>query len=184
MRLWLLETFSFLAATGAIAVFAADFAFGMSLTWARYPLASIAFIWLSAVLLMLGSGRVWVCLPAEVAAVSLFLFVLDGFTPGPTWFLPVALPLTLLAGVILGLTLATVRMLNRSPFPTIATELMAAAVFVVGLELLLNKHLTDRWFVSWSAVTFACTLPLVLLLLYMRKRFKPMQAEIRKLLHF
>ena len=99
------------------------------------------------------------------------------------WFLPLALPLTLLAGTILALTLALARMLDLSPFPTIATAMSAAAVLAVGLELLLNRYLADRWFVSWSAVAFACTLPLVLLLFYLRKRFKPMQAEIRKRLH-
>jgi hypothetical protein len=180
MRRWLLEVFSILAATGAIVVFAADFAFGMSLTWARYPLASIAFSWLAAVLLILGSGRVWVSLPAEVAAASLYLLVLDGFTPGPAWFLPLALPLTLLAGAILALTLAIVRRLDLSPFVIVAIAMLAAAVFVVGLELLLNRYLAGRWFVSWSAATFVCTLPLVLLLLYLRKRFKPMQSEMRK----
>jgi hypothetical protein len=183
MRRWLLEVFTLLGVTGAIVVFAADFSFGMSLTWARFPLASIAFLWLAAVLLILGWGRVWVSLVAEVAAVGLFLFVLDGLTQGSAWFFPLALPLTLLAGTILALTLAIVRVLDLSPFPTIATAMSAAAVLVVGLELLLNRYLADRWFVSWSAVAFACTLPLVLLLFYLRKRFKPMQAEMRKRLH-
>ena len=183
LRYWLLEILSLLAATGAIVVFAADFASGMSLTWSRYPLASIAFLWISAVLLILGSGRVWMSLLAEVAAVGLFLYVLNGLTPGPSWFLPLALPLALLAGAILGLTLGIVRKWNLSLFGAIATALLAAAVFVVGLELILNRYLIDRWFVSWSATTFGCTLPLVFLLLYLRKRVQPKQAEIRKFLH-
>jgi len=183
MRRWFLEVFTLLAVTGAIVVFAADFSFGMLLTWARYPLAAIAFLWLAAVLLIRAWGRVWISLAAEVAAVSLFLFVLDGLTQGSAWFFPLALPLTLLAGTILALTLAIARILDLSPFPTIATAMSAAAVLVVGLELLLNRYLADRWFVSWSAVAFACTLPLVLLLFYLRKRFRPMQAEMRKRLH-
>jgi hypothetical protein len=174
MRRWLLEFMSLLAVTAAIVVFAADFAFGMSLTWARYPLAAIAFVWLATVLL------IRVSLASEVAAVSLFLFALDGFTQGSSWFFPVALPLTLLAGTILALTLAIVRMLDLSPFSIIATAVMGAAVFVVGLEMILNNHLAHRWFVSWSAAAFACTLPVVLLLFYLRRRFRPMQAEIRK----
>jgi len=183
LRYWLLEIISLLAATGAIVVFAADFASGMSLTWGRYPLASIAFLWTSAALLILGADRVWMSLLAEVAAVGLFLFVLDELTPGPAWFLPLALPLTLLTGTILALTLVIVRKRNLSLLASIATALLAAAVFVVGLELILNRYLTGRWFVSWSATTFGCTLPLVFLLLYLRKRVQPRQAEIRKFLH-
>ena len=183
LRRWLLEIFSLLAAMGAIVVFAADFASGMSLSWAHNPLASIAFLWLAVAVLILGSGRIWLILPAEVAAVSLFLFALDGFSQGRDWFLPLAFPVTLLAGTTLALTLALVRTLDLSPFVAIATAMSAAAVFVVGLELLLNRYLAGHWFVSWSAMAFACTLPLLLLLLYLRRRFKPRQAEIRKLLH-
>lgn len=183
MRRWVLEAFTLLAVTGAIVVFAADFAFGMSLTWARYPLAAIAFLWLAAAVLIVGSGRVWVSLPSEVVAAGLFLFVLDGLTPGSPWFFPLALPLTLLAGTILGLTLAIVRILKLSLFSTIAAVMLGAALSVVGLELILNRYLADRWSVSWSAAAFVCTLPLVLLLLYLRKRFKTMQTELRKRLH-
>ena len=56
-------------------------------------------------------------------------------------------------------------------------------MFVVGLELLLNRYLENRWFVSWSLVAFVCMLPLVLLLLYLRRWLRARQGEIRKLLH-
>lgn len=183
LRRWLLEVFTLLAATAALVVFAADFATGLSLTWARYPLAAIAFAWATTMLLMLGAGRLWLCLPAVTATICLLLFALDAFAPGPAWFFPLALPLTLLAGTILGLALAIVRILSLSPFAIIATAMLAAGLFVLGLELLLNRHFAGRLFVSWSAVAFACTLPLVVLLSYLRRRFKSRQEELRKLFH-
>jgi hypothetical protein len=183
MRRWLLEAISLLTATGAIVVVAVNLAFGMSLTWGRYPLAAIGFLWLATVLLLPSRRSVWASLVAEVAAASLFLFVLDWLTPGASWFLPLALPLTLLAGTILALTLVVVRRLDLSAFAIIGTAMLAAALFLLGLELFLNRHLVGRWFVSWSAATFTCTLPLVLLLFYLERRFKPMRAEIRKFLH-
>lgn len=183
IRRWLLEVISLLAMTGAVVVFAADFISGMSLTWARYPLASIAFLWLSAVWLTLWSCRVWLYLPAEIVTTGLYLYVLDRLTPGLAWFVPLALPVTLLTGVVLALSLAIIRRLRLSPFTTIATAVLAAGVFAVGLELLLNRYLDQRWFVSWSAVALVCTLPLVLLLLYLRKWFRLRRAEIQKLLH-
>jgi hypothetical protein len=183
MRRWLLEIFSLLAVTGSLVVLAADFAPDMSLSWAGYPLAGIAFLWLSTVLAMFCSSRTSIYLPAEIATTCLFLFVLDRLTPGPPWFLPLALPLTLLVGTVLAMTLTVVRKLRLSPFAATAAAMVAAGVFVLGLELLLNSYRDQRWFVSWSAVAFVCMLPLVLLLLYLRSWLRARRGEIRKLLH-
>ncbi len=183
IRRWLFEIVSLLAATGALVVCAADLAPDLSLSWARYPLASIGFVWLSVVLAVFCSHRTWIYVPAQVAVACLFLFALDQFSSGTGWFLPLALPVTLLSGTILTLTLTGVRRAGLSAVATIAVTMVAAGVFVAGLELLLNRHLDDRWIVSWSLVAFLCMLPLILLLLYLRRWLGARQGEIRKLLH-
>jgi hypothetical protein len=183
VRRWILEVLSLLAVTGAFVVLAADIAPDLLLSWARYPLVSIAFVWVSVVLAVFCSHRAWIYIPAQVAAACLFLFVLDRFTPGPTWFLPLAMPVTLLMGAILTLAIIVVRTAGLSAVATVAAAMVAAGLFVVGLELLLNSYLDHRWFVSWSAVAFVCVLPLVLLLLYLRRWLRARQGEIRKLLH-
>jgi hypothetical protein len=129
------------------------------------------------------SRRVWVFLPAEIAAVSLFLFALDRFTPGTPWFVPLAVPLTLLTGTILALALVIVRGRRLSPLAAVATVLLAAGVFLVGLDLFLNRYMAHRWSVGWSAVVFACLLPMIALLLFLRVWFGRRRAELRKLLH-
>jgi len=183
IRRWFLEILTLLAVTGASVVVVADLASGMSVTWSRYPLAGIAFGWFSAVLLMFCADRAWIFMPAQVGAACAFLFALDRFTLGLAWFLPVALPVTLLLAVILALMLVLVRKAKLSPFATLAACLVAAGVFVVGFELILNSFHHHRWFVSWSAVAFVCMLPLVLMLLYLRKWIGAREGEIRKLLH-
>ena len=44
-------------------------------------------------------------MPAQVAIACVFLFCLDRFSPGPTWFLPLAMPVTLLVGAVVALAL-------------------------------------------------------------------------------
>jgi hypothetical protein len=183
IRRWLLEVFSLFALTAALVVLAADYATGLSIDWARYPLVSIAFLWLSVILLILSSRHAWIFLPAEIVAAGLFLFILDQFTPRTTWFLPLAFPLTLLIGTLLALTLAVARGRRASPFAIIATVLLSGGVFVVGLDLFLNRYLGHRWFISWSGVVFACLLPVVALLLYLRTWLRRRQTELRKLFH-
>ncbi len=180
---WLLEIFSLFALTTALVVFAADFATDASVSWSWYPVFSIAFLWVSSVLLVFCSRRVWVFLPAEIAAVGLFLFGLDRFTPGTPWFVPLAVPLTLLTGTVLALVMAFVRKRRRSPFAAIAMVLLASGVFAVGLDLFLNRYLGQRWSVGWSAVVFACLLPVIVLLLFLRSWLGRRQAELRKVFH-
>ncbi len=72
---------------------------------------------------------------------------------------------------------------SRYPLIAIATVMVAAGAFLVGLELLLHSYLDQRWFISWSAVAVACMLPPLLLMLYLRGWFLARQLELRKLLH-
>ena len=183
IRRWVIELLSILALTGALVVLAVDLAADMSVSWALFPLAFIAFVWVSVTMGVLISRRTWVYLPAQTAAVCLFLYSLDGLTPGSDWFVPLALPVTLLTGTVLGLTLLAVRRLALSAFGSTIAAMAAAGVLAVGLELLINAHFHDSWTVSWSAVVFGCTLLLVVLAAYLRSWFRARQAELRKLLH-
>ncbi|MBN2587764.1 MAG: hypothetical protein JXA64_02660 [Candidatus Fermentibacteraceae bacterium] len=183
IRRWALEILSLIAATGAVVVLAIDLASDMSITWARYPLIFIALLWLSVHMAVLFSHRAWVYLPAQIAAVCLFLFLLDLFTPGPAWFVPLALPVILLTVTIPVLTLVTARKLVLSTFSSVIAAIVASGVLAVGLELLINSYFAHRWFLSWSAVTFGCMMLLVLLMFYLRRWFRVRREEIRKLLH-
>lgn len=180
---WVLEILSLFALTSALVVLAADFATGLAVTWSRYPVIGVAFLWVSSVLLICCSRRVWIFLPAEIAAVALFLFALDRFTPGTPWFVPLAGPLTLLTGTILALVLVVARRRRLSPSATTATVLLAAGVFMVGLDLFLNRSMAHRWTVGWSMVVCACLLPVIALVLLLRVWFGRRRAELRKLLH-
>ena len=183
VRGWVLELSTLLASTSAIVVLAIDFGFSGSITWSRYPLASMALLWLSTVLILLSAQRVWIYLPAQILAANLFLFLLDRFASGSAWFWPLALPLTLLLAVLLAAVLAIVHRLRPSPLGTVVIVMLAAGAFTVGLELLLHRYLDQRWFIRWSAVAVAGMLPVLLLMLYLRGWFHARRSELRKLLH-
>jgi len=100
-RLW--EIVSLFAGTGAAVVLVADFAYSMSVTWARYPLVSIAFLWAAASLLLFLRGRRPLLLLSGTAALAAFLLALDLLMPGRPWSLALALPLTVLAGAFTAL---------------------------------------------------------------------------------
>lgn len=183
VRRWLSELLAVMAVVVSVVVLVIDLATGNGLEWARYPLAGIWFLWLLAVVPLFLPGRPAAILVVESAAIAAMLAVLDRFTSGPSWFLPLALPTTMLAAATLGATIAFSRRPSRSPFAAIAAALLAAGVFVVGLELLLDRFHGGRAHLGWSLIALGSLLPLVLLLLYLRTWYRHRQAELQKLLH-
>jgi hypothetical protein len=183
VRRWLVELLTLLAVVGSAVVLVIDLATGRALDWAHYPLASIWFLWLATVAPQFLRGRSGAILTVEFATAAAYLAVLDRFTSGPTWFLPLALPMTVLAAALLAATLAFIRRPSRSPFAAIAAALLAAGALAVGVELLLNRFLDRGWHVAWSLVVLGCVLPLVAVLLYLRTWYRQRQDELRKLLH-
>ena len=81
------------------------------------------------------------------------------------------------------LILTIARSMKSSLFTMIAIILLTTSFFVVGLELLLNRFSAGRWSIAWSSVTFACAMPVAMISLYLRRRLRSRQEEIRKVLH-
>jgi len=175
-RLW--EILSLFAGTGAAVVLVADFAYSRTVTWARYPLLSISFLWAAASLLLFLRRRRLLLLLAGTAVLAAFLLALDLLMPGRPWSLGLALPLTVLAGAFTGLVSAVARAWRASFFAMLAVVLASAGLFVTGLEALVNLYFSGEFRLSWSLVVFGCIVPLVGLLLYVQKRRKqPWQLQ-------
>ena len=181
---WLWEILSLFALAGAAVVFTTDFAYGMAVSWSRYPLVSIGFLWLSATIVIVLRRHGFLLLLCETAALILFLFLLDLFTLGRPWFLMLALPVTLLASILLGATAAFARKLRLPLHFALAIGMVSIGVFLLALETILNQYLKDLPFVSWSLVAFGCILPLALLVFYFQSRLKGHHFGTRKILHW
>jgi len=180
VRRWLLEAVTLLAATGGIVVFATDFAYRMELSWSPYPLAAIAFLWVSAVVALTTSRRRLLWLALQTMALLFFLYAIDALAPGRPWLLQLALPAALLAVVLLALTVVAAR--RAPPLPAIALALLAAGLYLLGMELLLSRFASRRLYPGWSLVAFGCLLPVALVLLFLHRWLRH-HPEVRKLFH-
>ncbi len=180
-RLW--EIVSLFAGTGAAVVLVADFAYSKTVTWARYPLVTILFLWAAASLLLFLRRRRLLLLVAGTAVLAAFLLALDLLVPGRPWSPTLALPLTALAGAFAGLASAVERAWRARFFAMLAVVLASAGVFVAGLEALVNLYFAGAFRLSWSLVVCGCIVPLVGLLLYVQYRLKATRDDIRKIFH-
>ena len=181
LRLW--EIVSLLAGTSAVVVFIADFAYSTTVTWARYPLVSIIFLWAAGSLLLLLKRHRLLLLVAETVLVAIFLQALDLLLPREPWFLTLALPLTVLAGALIGGISAFVRALRPRVFAILAVVLVCAGLFLLGLETVISFYLSGAFRLSWSLLVFGCIAPLVGLALYIQYRLKVTSDDLGKIFH-
>ena len=181
LRLW--EIVSLFDATGAAVVLAADFAYSRAITWARFPLLSIVFLWMAATVLLFLRRRRLLLLIGETAALAVFLQALDLLLPGEPWFLTLALPLSVLVATLIGADYAAARALKPRVFAILAVVLASAGLFMLGLEAVINLEFSGAFRLSWSLVVFGCCVPLVGLLLYIQYRLKATRKDMRKIFH-
>lgn len=177
------EIFSLVLATAAAVVFAADITLSRAITWSVIPLLAVGFLWLTGSAVMLLGKRVQLILLSVTVSLLVLLALLDTVTPGGPWFLSLAFPITVLAGVLSSLMVLVARNVALSTLSMVALALVAAGLLLLTVEAALHWFLTDRVFVSWSLLAFACLLPPVLLLFYVQHRLRGSGPEIRKRFH-
>jgi hypothetical protein len=182
-KIWLFEMTSLVAFTAAIIIFAADFAFGFTVTWSLYPLLAIGFVYLVTAAIIAFVRVPGVLLAAETLIVAGFLLLLDLLIGQADWFLSIALPVTVLVALIVGIAGVVIAKLSLNALQVLAVVFLASGFFVVGLELILNYAINDQILVSWSLVAFACTLSLFFLILFINKRLRERHAEFKKIFH-
>lgn len=181
LRLW--EIVSLFAGSSAVVVFVADFVYSMTITWARYPLVAIIYLWAAGSVLILLRRHRLLLLVTETAALMIFFLALDLLTATEPWFLSLALPLTVLAGILIGAISVITRGLRHRVFAILAVILVSVGLFLLGLETVLSLYLSGTFRLSWSLLVFGCTVPLVGLLFYIQYRLKITSNEVKKIFH-
>jgi hypothetical protein len=187
LRLLLRDVFGFLALAGALVVFAVDFAYGTDITWSRFPLLALGYLvvvlYMPLYLPRLPGGKTYPLIIGETAATGLFLSLLNRFTAGPDWFLPLALPLTLLSGVLVLAVTTVIRRFRLSALGGISTALVAAGLFTVATELVLDSYLGAPPAPSWSLITAAAVIPIILFLINFERRLRRRGSDLKKYFH-
>ena len=183
VRRWLWEVISLLALTAAGILIAIDLASGFDVTWSRYPLSAIAFLWICATSAIALARRPLALVAALAAAVVAFLLVLELITGGTTWFLPLALPLVGMAIAVSAGAWLVVRRLRLPLLPALAVVVLGCGLAAIGTEYILNRYLKPGTVVSWSLVVMACAISLFLALLLIHKRLKERHSDIRRFFH-
>lgn len=126
---------------------------------------------------------VYVSLLYDGAAVSLYLFMLTWLTESREWFWGLGLPIVALVTALAEVFAVCVRRLPRS-FLTVSLYLFTAAgLLCMGLEMLIDRYVSDKIALSWSAVvlTVCAILDIAVITMLSSRR---MRGAVRKRMHF
>ncbi|MBN2460666.1 MAG: hypothetical protein JXB60_03580 [Candidatus Cloacimonetes bacterium] len=182
-KIWFWELFTFFVVATLIVVFTVDFAYGMKVTWSRYPLLSITFLWLTVCLIIFLTRHISQLLLCETLILGLYLWFLDMFMSVRPWFFPFALPLLLVTSLLFWGTYTFVNKINVKVTGILISCMISLGIFLVCLEIILNRFITGKIFVSWSVVAFACILPLTGFLLLFQKKMQKNGSHLKKIFH-
>ena len=151
--------------------------------WSLYVIGAMVMLWIWLVppLLMRGM-HLCLRLLLDVAAIGIYVFLISVDLDGRDWFLHLALPITLLGGAVmlfLGLMLQGGK---RSILSSVTLIIGSIGVFMVGVELFIDRYVLGRWQPSWSIVILAISVALIIPLVIVR-RVPSLREEVRRRFH-
>lgn len=152
--------------------------------WSLAVIGVCAILWVIMIPAVIYTKQpVYVSLLFDGAAVVLYLYMLTFLAGSGEWFWGLGLPIAVLVTVIAELFTVCVRKLPRA-FLTIALYLFTAVgLLCMGLEILIDRYVSGKIALSWSAVvlTVCAILDIALITMLSSKR---MRGAVRKRLHF
>ena len=151
--------------------------------WSLYVIGAAVMLWIWLVPPLLHRTMpLWLRLLLDVAAVGVYVYLISIDLRGHDWYMGLALPIILTGGAImaaLGLLLGKGR---RSILSSVTLIIGSVGLFLVGVEVFIDRWLFGRWTPGWSLVVLAVCAALVIPLLVVRHR-PALREDARRRFH-
>ncbi|MGE4276108.1 MAG: DUF6320 domain-containing protein [Lawsonibacter sp.] len=151
--------------------------------WSLYVIAAAVMVWVWFVPPLLRRGR-----PLRfqgginLLAVAIYVLLIAMDLDGWDWYWGLALPILLLLGVMALFLDGLLRKRKRSVLSGLALIVGSVGVFMVGVELLVDRYIRGVWSPGWSLVVLTICLALVIPLIVVR-RVPSLREEARRRFH-
>ena len=115
--------------------------------------------------------------------IALNIGIISYLHPGNGWYFHIALPLIILGTFLLEIIFTFIYRLKSSLIGRTAICVSAIAVFCMAIEMVIDLHFYDYFYLRWSAIVATCAIviDIVLLTIYLQEGLR---AEIRRRMHF
>jgi hypothetical protein len=166
------EIISLILLSAAVATFVVNFIINRSVTWSEYPVAICLTIFCYISLFAFWDRTTLVEMAGGFILSSICLIILDLFTAGLQWSVKLAIPLLFVGNVITAILITIIRRSRYKGINLIAYAFLAAAILCVFIDGSLYFFKSGSFQIEWSVIVVACTIPVVIILLFVHFRLK------------
>lgn len=182
-RKFLSAVITLLLSLPAAVCLACDLAYTGGVGWSVLVAGAMAALWIFIVpMLLLRRHKILLGAVLDTGALLMYLWLVERFVSGGSWFREMALPMVLLLAIIVLVDYLLISYVVHGKFRQAALGVASTLILLFGIEICVNRYLGQPVRLSWSLiVAIPCViLTLLLLILGRRERFK---AQMKKRLH-
>jgi hypothetical protein len=166
------EIVSIILLSAVVATFVVNFIINRRVTWSEYPVATCLTIFCYVSLFAFWDRTTVVKMVGAFILSSVCLVLLDLFTAGIQWSIKVAIPLLFMGNVITAILIAIIRQSRYKGINLIAYGFLGAAILCTFIDGTLSFFTSGLFQIKWSIIVVACTIPVVVVLLFVHFRLK------------
>jgi len=158
--------------SGIVVCTIVDFVIHKSLGWSLFADTSIIAAWICLTLVLLAFRKYFIIIPGMLLTILTMLFLFDLFSPPVNWFYGIGLPVTISLFVAISIITILWKVAHFRGFNILAIAFLVLSGFCIVSEVFIDKYLSDKVDIRWSAIVAVSILPIALVLLFIHYRMK------------
>jgi hypothetical protein len=166
------EIVSLILLSAIAATLVIDCIINKTITWSEYPVAISLTVFSYLSLFTFWPQHTTLQLAGGLIVSTLLLLLLDTITNGINWSIKLGIPLILAATFLTAIFIKIIHHSTYKGINLIAYGFLGVAIFCVFIDGILFFNLKGIFHVDWSLLVVACTIPVVLVLLFVHFRMK------------
>jgi hypothetical protein len=149
-----------------------DLVIHKSLLWSLYADTSILASWICLTLVLLAFRKYFLIVPGLLVSVLTMLFLFNLFSPPVSWFYGIALPVTIALFIAVTIISLLWKVAHFRGFNILAIAFLVLSGFCIVSEVFIDKYISGKVDIRWSAIVAVSILPIALVLLFVHYRMK------------
>jgi len=149
-----------------------DLVIKKSLSWSLFADTSILAAWICLTLVLMAFRKYFIIIPGLLITILTMLFLFDLFSPPVNWFYGIAFPVTIALFISVSIIILLWKVAHFKGFNIMAIAFLVLSGFCIVSEVFIDKYLSNKVDIRWSAIVAVSILPIALVLLFVHYRMK------------
>lgn len=150
--------------------------------WSVYVIGGCVLVWIFCLPVFFHKINVYLSILLDGIGIGMYFGIIAWLHPGKGWYQMLALPIIGIAAGLILIFAACVRQIHTSILSRSALILAETALFVVALELLIDRFRKTPPGITWSAIVLTCCVIIDAALITIIRRSR-LREEVRRRMH-